>query len=112
MILQKVALSAASLLLFAMPAQAAQISGKVTSIQTYPSGDIVMFTLANQPTSHPLCNPGYFDFPAGTAQRPFDRIVSQLLAAVQAGKNIQVSYSETTCSERGWLVITGVRLLS
>jgi hypothetical protein len=112
MMFQKVALSAASLLLFALPAQAGQITGKVTSIQTYPSGDIVMFTLANQPTTHPLCNPGYFDFPAGTAQRPFERIVSQLLAAVQANKNVQITYSEIACSERGWLVITGVRLLS
>jgi hypothetical protein len=112
MIFQRVALAAASLLLFALPAQAGQITGKVAVIQTYPSGDIVMFTLANQPTTHPVCNPGYFDFPAGTAQRPFERIVSQLLAAVQANKNVQISYSDTACSERGWLMITGVRLLS
>ena len=83
-----------SCLLFSTAASAgydANVSGKVTSLLTYPSGK-VLFSLDTQPTEHNSCNRQYFALAANLPEQAMSRMYARLLTAYSTEEKINIGY--------------------
>jgi hypothetical protein len=98
---QKLAASIFALAIFAgasTPTYAgydANVSGEITILATYPSGDIFI-RLSTQPASHPSCAPSYFAIDSTAPGK--DAMYARALAAFTAGMPINIGYdSQGNC---------------
>ncbi|EHK5111974.1 hypothetical protein I2702_004795 [Vibrio parahaemolyticus] len=91
------------LMVFSSPAWAGydkNIEGNITHIFTYPSG-LVLFKLANQPTSHPTCNPRYFAIGSDLKEAAANRMFSRLLTLHTSKTPAYVGYdSQGNCADK------------
>ena len=75
------------------------ISGKLSHVATYADGDYIYFTLENQPTSHPTCDPTYFVIDQAVPFERQNRMLSRLLTAYTTKELVLVGYdSEGNCA--------------
>ncbi|RZI81335.1 MAG: hypothetical protein EOP38_19640 [Rubrivivax sp.] len=78
----------------------ANLAGEVSGVYTYTEGDYIFFTLKNQPSSHPGCNPAYFSIDGSV---PVDRrkiMLARLMAAYATHETVNIGYDKDgTCSE-------------
>ena len=86
----------AALMALAVPAVAhatynANISGVIVSVVTYDDG-LVLFTLQNQPTAHPGCNPNYFAIDPALNPDIKAMLLSRALVAKSSGETLFIGY--------------------
>jgi hypothetical protein len=67
------------------------MSGVVSNVMTYPSGQLYS-RLANQPTSHPSRNPSYFVVDPTTDPNALARMASRLLLAYALQESVNIGY--------------------
>ncbi|WP_305840224.1 hypothetical protein [Photobacterium leiognathi] len=78
------------------------IQGKVIQVMTYSSGS-VLFSLENQPQSHPQCQSSFFAIPASTKESIANRFLSRLLAAFSTKETINIGFdSKGDCAD-SWI---------
>lgn len=81
--------------LFAASSEAdynANMTGVVTEVLTYPSGEI-LFRLANQPSSHPSCvMTDYFAIDTTANSAAVNRMYARLLSAHALGEAVNIGY--------------------
>jgi hypothetical protein len=70
----------------------ANINGIVTEVVVYPDTDVLLFRIANQPTSHPQCDPAYFEVASSTPEGRRNQIFALLLASKAAGTPVTIGY--------------------
>lgn len=83
----------------------ANMTGKITQVLTYTDGDHIYFTLDNQPTSHPTCNPNFFVIDASLPAPRMDRLFARALTAKTAGEAINIGYDATTECQDGYIKV-------
>jgi hypothetical protein len=97
-----------SLALGCLPAYAgynANLGGNVASVLTYNSG-LLLFSLANQPTSNGSCNASYFELDESVTADAgaFNRMYSRLLEAYVTGTPVNIGYDNgVACAPGGYI---------
>ncbi len=69
------------------------IVGEVSEVLVYTNGQVT-FRLANQPTSHPGCNPAYFAIDNTLSEAAISRLMSRLLSAHATKVPINIGYDD------------------
>lgn len=81
----------------------ANMSGVVTFLATYTDGDYIYFRLANQPASHPQCNPSYFVIPETVPENRRNRAFALLLTAKQTGEPLNIGFDHSGDCAHGYI---------
>lgn len=86
----------------------ANITGTVTAIMTYRSGQL-LFVLNDQPSSDGSCIPTYFELlPTDAAnQAAFNAMYARLVEAYALGEQVNIGYDDpgTSCSPYGYIPV-------
>jgi hypothetical protein len=82
----------------------ANIQGVITSVRVYDDG-MVLVTLDNQPTSHPVCNPSYFATDATLDPDIRAMLLSRALVAKSSGETVQIGYDNAGNCANGYIRI-------
>jgi hypothetical protein len=83
------------------------LAGTVTSIATYTNG-MVLFSLANQPTSNGSCNATNFEVDVSdtVSDAAFNRMYARLAEAYALGETVNVGYDNTgSCAISGYIQV-------
>ena len=83
------------LLFFTAPAMAAfnaNMQGTPDTVIVYTDGDYIYFSLTNQPTSHPQCNPAFFVIHGTIPLERRQMLLSRLLMAKSSDEVITIGY--------------------
>lgn len=81
----------------------ANIQGELAHVAVYGDGDYIYFTLKNQPTAHPGCNPSYFVF---AETLPSDRrrmLLARLLTAYAMKEVVNVGFDSAGDCVHGYI---------
>ena len=81
----------------------ANMSSVVTEVLTYPEATYIFFTVANQPTSHPACNPTLFVVPSTTDSESRKMIYARLLTAYVTGRETNIGYDAVGDCAHGYI---------
>jgi hypothetical protein len=108
--LRTIQLALAVSLAFAAPQSAnavynANLDGLITSLSVYGDDDYIYFQLANQPTSHPTCNPGYFVISQNIPVNRRNQMLAVILAAKTSGLPLGVGYDGTGNCMHGFIQV-------
>lgn len=80
---------------FAQAGYNANVQGELAHVAVYGDGDYIYFTLRNQPTSHPGCNPSYFVFPETLPSERRRMLLARLLTAYAMKEVVNVGFDST-----------------
>ncbi|PHQ83183.1 MAG: hypothetical protein COB58_10640 [Thalassobium sp.] len=69
------------------------ISGVVSQVLTYPSGNVFV-KLENQPSSHPFCNSGFFAIDPAANEAAIGRMYARILASYTTQQSINIGYDD------------------
>jgi hypothetical protein len=86
------------LIIGTMPAGAvynANISGVLTTLSAYADGDYIYIQLANQPSSHPSCNPAYFVIEETVPADRRKMMLARLMSAYVTKEAVNIGYDAT-----------------
>ena len=101
------AIVALTLLVVPMAAHAyynANIQGKIDAIRVYDTGAVLLH-LDVQPSTHPMCNPGYFAVDAALDASIRAELLSRALVAKSSGETINIGYDNQANCANGWIRI-------
>lgn len=73
----------------------ANMVGVVTGYWSYMDTDDVYFTLSNQPSAHPACNPSFFVIPSSVPADRRKMAFARLAQAYVAGEPINIGFDAT-----------------
>lgn len=82
-------------LVVSMPSLSAydsNMQGKIAAVLTYADGDYILFSMENQPGSHPGCLADYFSIDAAIPAQRRQQIFSRLLLAYAKGEVVNIGY--------------------
>ena len=68
----------------------ANLPGKVVNVLTYTENGGILFTLGNQPASHPQCTNVYFAIDATIPAEIRHQLLSRLLIAYSTGESVKM----------------------
>lgn len=81
----------------------ANTMGVVVDVVAYTEGDYIFFRLADQPTSHPQCNPAFFVIPDSVPESRRQMLFARLLAAEASGEPQNIGYDATGECANGYI---------
>lgn len=96
-----------SLPLTALAGYDKNIEGNVTHIYTYPTG-LVLFKLANQPSSHPACRAEYFAIGTDVKEGPANRMFSRLLTLHTSKTKAYIGYDSQGNCANGYIRVHNI----
>jgi hypothetical protein len=76
--------------------------GEVTSVMTYDNG-LILFTLKNQPTSHPVCKSNYFAIATNVKDIAVNRMLSRLLTAYTTKIPVNIGFDNEADCGNGYI---------
>ena len=83
----------------------ANMKGMVKHTAVYTSGDYIYFTLENQPSSHPGCNPAYFVISESVPYERRQMLLSRLLMAYASKENVNIGYDSQGGCTHGYITV-------
>lgn len=81
----------------------ANLKGVLVEVNVYTDGDYIYLKLANQPSSHPTCNPNYFVISDSVPLERRQMLLSRALSAFASKENVNIGYDSLGDCVNGYM---------